>query len=179
MLIFQLKVTLKRSKPLIWRRIQVRGDTTLGALHDIIQIAMGWTNSHLHQFIVGRTYYGEPHPDYGLEMNDQDAVQLDEIVEKKKDRFVYEYDFGDGWEHAILVEEVMEPDPDATYPRCVKGKRSCPPEDIGGSWGYAEFLEAIEDEDHPRHAEYMDWIGGEFDPDAFDREEVNEILKKI
>ena len=140
---------------------------------------MGWTESHLHQFIVGRTYYGEPHPEYGLEMNDQDAVQLDEIVEKKKDRFVYEYDFGDGWEHVILVEEIMEPDPDAIYPRCVKGKRNCPPEDIGGTWGYAEFLEAIEDEDHPQHAEYMDWIGGEFDPEAFDREEVNEMLKDI
>lgn len=177
--IFQLKVTLKRIKPPIWRRIHVPGDTTLGAFHDVIQIAMGWTNSHLHQFIVDGEYYGEPRPDYGLEMDDQDTVRLDDIVSGEKDKFVYKYDFGDGWVHTILVEKVLAPDPDVTYPRCVKGKRNCPPEDSGGPWGYSHFLEAIEDEDHPQHEQYTDWIGGDFDPEAFDRDEVNEMLAEI
>jgi hypothetical protein len=108
-----------------------------------------------------------------------EKVRLGDIVSEEKDTFEYEYDFGDGWEHTILVEKVMEPDPDATYPHCVKGKRNCPPEDSGGPWGYGHMLEAVEDEDHPQHKEYMDWIGGDFYPEAFDLEDTNEALAQI
>jgi hypothetical protein len=177
--IFQLKVTLKRIRPPIWRRIQVPGDTTLGALHHIIQVAMGWTNSHLHQFVVDGVHYGEPHPDYGLEMKDQEMVQLNDVVSEEKDKFEYEYDFGDRWEHTIRVEKVIEPDPDATYPHCVKGKRNCPPEDSGGPYGYGHMLEAIEDEDHPQHEQYTNWIRDDFDPEAFDLERVNQALNDM
>jgi hypothetical protein len=97
----------------------------------------------------------------------------------EKDRFTYTYDFGDGWEHEVLVEKILPPEPGAHYPRCLKGKGACPPEDVGGVYGYADFLEAIQDPNHPEHDEYLEWIGGEFDPDAFDLEGLNEELRGI
>jgi hypothetical protein len=177
--IYQIKVTLDESKPPIWRRILAPGDVTLEELHYIIQVAMGWTNSHLHQFIVGQTYYGEPHPDYDLDMRDERKFKLDRIAPGEGSRFRYEYDFGDSWLHTLLVEKVLEPQPGQYYPACVKGKRACPPEDVGGVWGYDTFLEAIQDPDHPEHEDYVEWVGGEFDPEAFDLDETNEILRKL
>jgi len=176
--IYQLKVTLRESKPPIWRRLQIGSDVRLGELHDIFQIAMGWTDSHLHQFIVGGVFYGVSDPDWDMDVEDERKVRLDQIASAEKEKFFYEYDFGDGWEHEVLVEKILAPEPEADYPRCIKGKRNCPPEDIGGVWGYGDFLEAIQDEDHPEHEEYLEWIGGSFDPEAFDLEEVNEVLKK-
>jgi hypothetical protein len=171
-------VTLEGSKPPIWRRLQVPGDTTLGELHDIIQIAMGWTDSHLHQFIVGGSYFGLPDPDWDdmRDMKDERRFRLDQIVAKEGDKFRYEYDFGDGWLHQVLVEKIVPPDPEQVYPLCVKGRRACPPEDVGGVWGYEEFLVAIRDPKHPEHEEYRGWIGGPFDPEAFDLEETNDWL---
>jgi hypothetical protein len=174
--IYQLKITLKRIKPPIWRRILVESDTTLEKLHSIIQIAMGWMDGHLHQFIAGEKTYGEPHEDNTFEVIDERRVRLSQVVKREKARFVYEYDFGDGWQHEILVEKISAPEPDQVYPICVKGKRSCPPEDVGGPWGYANFLEAIENEDHPEHEDYLDWIDGSFDPEEFDLEAVNASL---
>ncbi len=180
--IYQIKVTLKHSQPPIWRRIQVSGDTRLDQLHLILQKVMGWDNYHLHQFIVGETFYGEPDPDYelfGPPMQDEKKIRLDQIVSGEKSKFVYEYDFGDGWEHVLLVEKVMSPEDGAGYPRCIKGKRACPPEDVGGIWGYESFLEAIEDPEHPEYEEMLAWVGGEFDPEEFDLEEVNEDLRLL
>ena len=150
--IYQIKVTLKHSKPPIWRRTQVPGDVNLGRLHRILQVVMGWEDYHLHQFIVGDDYYGEPHPDYevwGPEMRDEGRASLAQIAPGEKAKFLYEYDFGDGWEHELLVEKILPPEPGVDYPRCLKGKRACPPEDVGGVWGYANFLEAISDPGHP------------------------------
>lgn len=177
--IYQLKVTLRHSKPPIWRRLQVRSDTTLYKLHHILQIAMGWTNSHLHQFIAYGVYYGEPDPYLEMDVVSERRTRLHQIVSDVKDKFLYEYDFGDGWEHEIVLEEILAPEPKVRYPRCLKGKRACPPEDVGGVWGYDEFLDAIQNEDHPEHATYCEWIGDTFDPEAFDVEEVNEVLKQI
>ncbi len=174
--IYQIRVTLEDSKPPIWRRILVPGDVTLGRLHDILQVVMGWTDSHLHQFIVEDTYYGEPDPDYGFEMRDERRVRLSQIGPAEA-KFRYEYDFGDSWLHMLVVEKILPPEPGQQYPVCVKGKRVCPPEDVGGIWGYAGFLEAIHDPNHPEHEDYMEWIGGEFDPEAFDLEEINEALR--
>lgn len=176
--IYQLKVTLRDSKPPIWRRLQVRGDTRLDRLHLIIQIAMGWTDSHLHQFIVGGVYYGEPDPEWDMDVEDEGKIQLNQVASGEKVKFFYEYDFGDGWQHEVLVEKILEPEPETRYPSCIKGKRNCPPEDVGGVWGYEELLEAIQDEDHPEHGEYLEWIDGPFDPEAFDLEEVNQALRK-
>jgi hypothetical protein len=179
--IYQIKVTLDESKPPIWRRLLVAGDVTLEHLHYIVQVAMGWTNSHLHQFIVGESYFGEPHPDYDdyIQMNDERRFRLKRITENEGFKFCYEYDFGDSWMHTVLVEKILEPESGQQYPVCVKGKRACPPEDVGGVWGYEEFLQAIGDPDHPEHEEYLEWVGGEFDPEEFDLEETNEILREL
>lgn len=179
--IYQMKVTLKYSKPPIWRRIQVAGDTRLDKLHLILQAVMGWENYHLHQFIVGGTYYGKPHPDYDafFEMKDEKEVRLNQIAPREKFKFIYEYDFGDSWEHELLVEKILPPEPDVHYSRCIKGKRACPPEDVGGVWGYDSFLEAIQNPDDSEHEDMLEWIGGEFDPEAFDLDEINEALRRI
>jgi hypothetical protein len=177
--IYQIKVTLNESKPPIWRRILVSGDATLENLHYILQVAMGWTNSHMHQFIVGQTYIGQPHPDYGLEMRDERRVKLGQIAPGEGATFRYEYDFGDSWLHNLLVEKVLEPEPGRQYPMCVQGERACPPEDVGGVWGYEGFLEAIGDPDHPEHEDYIEWIGGEFDAEEFDLDAVNAALRAL
>jgi hypothetical protein len=178
--IYQIKVTLKHSKPPIWRRIQVPGDITLAKLHDILQVVMGWDDYHLHQFMIGGTYYGEPHPDYemwGPEMRNDKRFTLGQVVPGVSFRFVYEYDFGDSWRHELLVEKILPPEPGVECPRCLKGKRACPPEDVGGVWGYESFLEAVADPEHPQHEDMLEWFGGEFDPEAFDLDQVNQELR--
>jgi len=106
-------------------------------------------------------------------------VRLRQIVQRPKDKFIYEYDFGDGWTHEVVVEPFLPAESSVHYPRCLSGRRQCPPEDVGGVGGYAHFLQAIQDEAHPEHDEYLAWIGGPFDPDAFDVEAVNHALKRI
>jgi hypothetical protein len=179
--IYQIKVTLEDSRPPVWRRLLVRSDVTLAQLHEIIQAAMGWWDYHLHQFIVGETHYRQPHPDFEdlSETGDERQVRLDQIAPGEGSSFRYEYDFGDSWLHQVLVEKVLPPQPGQMCPVCVKGRRACPPEDVGGVWGYEEFLEAIADREHQQHHDYLEWIGGEFDPDAFDLDEVNAALRDL
>ncbi len=179
--ISQLKITLNGSRPPIWRRVQVPGDITLAKLHRVIQAVMGWYDSHLHQFIVGKTYYGVPSLDEfsELELKDERKVRLDQVLSKLKQKMVYEYDFGDGWEHDIVLEKVLPLDSNTRYPVCLEGARACPPEDCGGVGGYENFLEAIRDPDHEEHDEYLGWIGGEFDPEEFDIVLANRELKRI
>jgi hypothetical protein len=177
--IYQIKITLQGSNPPIWRRIQVRGDTPLDKLHHIIQVVMGWTNSHMHQFIVGEAYFGPPDPYYDdLAVSDETRFKLSRIARDEGAVFIYEYDFGDSWAHELLVEKMVPPG-EAKYPVCLAGERACPPEDVGGVWGYEGFLEAIRDPDHPEHESYLEWIGGEFDPEAFDPKGVNAVLRRI
>ena len=175
----QIKVTLDSSSPPIWRRILVPGNVTLEKLHYILQVAMGWTDSHLHQFIVGQTYYGEPDPEYGPTMRDEGRVKLSRIVTGVGFQFRYEYDFGDSWLHTLSVEEILLPEPGQQYPVCLDGKLACPPEDVGGVGGYYLFLEAIQEPEHPEHEDYLEWIGGDFDPDEFDLNETNRILRRL
>lgn len=179
--VFQIKVTLQGSQPPIWRRIQVRGSTTLYKLHMILQIVMGWTDSHFHHFIVGNTYYGIPDPegDWDLDVKDERNKKVGQIVASSDDRFVYEYDLGDSWEHELVVEQVLSPTPGVRYPLCLVGKRACPPEDVGGIWGYAEFLEAIRDPNHPEHEGMLTWVGGSFDPEACNIETINRNLQSL
>ena len=177
--IYQVKVTLKGSKPPIWRRILVASDTRLGKLNRILQDVMGWTDSHLHQFIVGQTYYGVPDPDFDLDVRSERTVPLNRVLQEPKDKIIYEYDFGDSWEHELLLEKVLPPDPAIRYPICVTGKRACPPEDCGGIWGYAELLEALASPNHPEHASMLEWAGDDFDPEAFDLEDVNSMLRQV
>ncbi|MBA3442179.1 MAG: plasmid pRiA4b ORF-3 family protein [Pyrinomonadaceae bacterium] len=180
--IYQMKITLRGSKPPIWRRVEVRSDTTLHNLHWIIQTAMGWTNSHLHQFIVGQQYYSQPDfgiDEHGVDVKNERAIKLGQIASRAKAKFIYEYDFGDGWEHEVVVEKILTAEAGMHYPKCLTGKRACPPEDCGGVWGYAGFLEAIKDPEHPEHEDMLEWVGGSFDPEAFDIEEVNQELKGL
>jgi hypothetical protein len=177
--IYQLKITLKDSKPPIWRRIEVADDVTLAKLHAIIQAAMGWTDSHLHMFSIGRTSYGVPDPDYDEDVHDERRVKLSQLLTEPKEKLSYEYDFGDSWTHVVLLEQVLTPEPEAAYPRCTAGKRACPPEDCGGVWGYADFVEAIADPEHEQHEELLEWVGGEFDPEAFDLAQANKALRRL
>ncbi len=181
--IYQLKVTLKDIKPPIWRRLQVP-DCTLGELHEILQVAFGWTHSHLHQFVVRGEYYGPVEPDdlgFGVDMEveDEEGLLLSQILaDGKKVRFVYEYDFGDGWRHEIQSERFVAREPKVSYPRCIDGARSGPPEDVGGPWGFAEFVEAMGDPKHENHRQLKEWHGGRFDPEKFSIEGLNKTLKK-
>jgi hypothetical protein len=177
--IYQIKVTLRRSKPPIWRRLLVSGGETLYGLHKIIQTAMGWTNSHLHQFIIDDAYYSIP-SDFDWEpVIDERQYRIADIAAAEQTKFIYEYDFGDGWEHDVLVEKILPVDPKADYPFCIKGKRACPPEDVGGVWGFDEFLAAMKDPDHEEHESYVEWWGGIYDPDDMDLVEINQLLQEI
>jgi hypothetical protein len=181
--LYQLKVTLLDITPAIWRRIQVK-DGTLDKLHERIQTAMGWTNSHLHHFRVGEQLYGDPllTGNNFIEMGyaDSTAVRLGDIVPKAGTRFAfeYEYDFGDGWRHEVVFEGCVRAEPGRKYPVCVEGGRNCPPEDVGGTPGYAEFLDAIAEPDHERHHEFRTWVGGAFDPEAFAPETVTRRMQR-
>ncbi|MGH9866979.1 MAG: plasmid pRiA4b ORF-3 family protein [Candidatus Polarisedimenticolia bacterium] len=174
--LYKLKVTLQDSRPPIWRRFEVPADVTLFKLHQILQLVMGWTDSHLHQFRRGETLYGESDPEFGIRRRNEKRVRLAEVLLKPKDRMVYEYDFGDGWQHDIVLEDTPSPEPRVRYPRVLAGKRACPPEDIGGMWGFYGFLEAIRDPKHPEHEEMLEWWGSDFNPEEFDVEEVNLVL---
>jgi hypothetical protein len=179
--VYQLKVTLKGSKPPIWRRILIDPNTRLDQLHRILQDVMGWYDYHLHQFAVGRTLYGVPEPDFdfGPETLNEKSFTLGRLAPRAKARLIYEYDFGDGWEHELLVEKLLPADPAGRYPICVAGARACPPEDCGGVWGYADLLETIKDPSNPEHDEMLQWLGGRFDPEAFDLDAVNRLLKRF
>lgn len=154
-------------------------DCSLGELHDVIQVAMGWRNSHMHQFIVDGKCYGQMTIG-DSEVEEEEGIRLSQIfTNKKQPRLVYEYDFGDSWQHEIRLEKLLEQEPRAKHPRCVEGARACPPEDCGGAWGYADFLQAIGDKKHPEHRDIKEWIGDRFDPEKFSAVEVNKKLRRM
>lgn len=180
--IYQLKITLKHLAPPVWRRVQVPRGMSLENLHEVIQLAMGWDNSHMHQFKVGKTYYGISYPDDfdgGTETKDAQSVTVGEVLSKPKAKLVYEYDFGDSWEHEVVLEKILPPEQGVKYPLCLDGKRACPPEDCGGVWGYADLMTTISDPEHPEHDEMLEWLGEEFDPEAFSVDTVNKALRRI
>lgn len=181
--IYQIKVSLNHIRPPIWRRFLVAGDTTLSDLHDILQIVMGWENSHLHDFnIDGMIYRDSEDLEFVFDEDEflsENHTTLSTVIKREKQRFTYLYDFGDSWEHTLVVEKILPPQQDFRYPICLKGARACPPEDVGGVWGYQYFLDAISDPDHPEHEDYLEWIGGEFDPEAFDLNSVNNLLRRM
>jgi hypothetical protein len=178
-LVYQIKITLQDSKPPIWRRLLVMESVSLYKLHQIFQVAMGWTDSHLHQFIVGEKYYGIPSSEDWRPVLDERRYRLNQIAPAENSKFIYEYDFGDSWGHVILVEKIQPSESGMKYPICVKGKQACPPEDVGGVWGYLEFLEAMSSSAHKEHDKYVAWVGEKFDPAKFDINKVNQALRKI
>lgn len=152
-------------------------DTLLVDLHRIIQTTMGWTNSHLHQFKDGNYYYA-PKEFEVEETKNSRTIKLNKILKKEKQGILYEYDFGDGWEHEILLEKIIEDDEKNQIPRCIDGKRNCPPDDCGGIWGYEDLLKTISDKNNKEYEEIMTWLGGKFDPEYFNMTEINKSLKK-
>ncbi len=175
--LYQFRVMLHSISPPIWRQIQVWEDATLAQLHRIVQVAMGWENYHLYEFRIGGRKYRDPHPDNERKILDAKRTRIRKVLGRAGAECEYLYDFGDGWQHDLHLEAVLEPDPNAWYPRCIAGQRSCPPEDVGGPGGYENYLEALADPNHKQHEEMMGWRGP-FDPEAFSVEKVNRELKK-
>jgi hypothetical protein len=176
---YRIKITLSGVRPPIWRRPLVPGWLSLSDLHNVLQVAVGWSDSHLHQFVVRGTLYGRPDPEFGRGCVDEKRVRLDGVLKAEKDTMVYEYDFGDGWEHEIVLEKILENAEDGAAPSCIAGARACPPEDCGGAWGYANLLKIMSDSSHPEHEEMSEWLDEKFDPERFGLAGVNAILARM
>jgi len=178
--IYQLKVTLADIKPPVWRRVEVE-DCTLLKLHKIIQVSMGWDNYHMWLFDIDGEQYGDDVMDSTYESDFLSArkAKLSQFVQAGIKKFRYTYDMGANWDHVIQVEKVLDADPQAKYPRCVKGGRVCPPEDCGGPSGYRDFLDEIQNPDHESHDEMLVWVSRDFDPEAFDMDAINNKLVRV
>jgi len=177
--VVQIKVKLRSvSKPPVWRRLRLRADTRLDRLHEAIVAAFGWQGYHMHVFSSGPDEFGVPDPELGF--IDERRVSLGQLIGGVGDRLGYTYDFGDDWEHEIVVEELLDADPKARYPILVAAKGACPPEDCGGPWGYAELKEILADPTHDQHQEMLDWLGlddaSAFNPSAVAADDLEEEL---
>ncbi|THB66700.1 MAG: plasmid pRiA4b ORF-3 family protein [Gammaproteobacteria bacterium] len=178
--LYLLKIQLLGIKPAIWRRFVVPASISLDRLHDVIQIVMGWTDSHLHQFTIGKKRYTE-YPEYLEDGLVCGKYRLEDLIKQKGRIFTYIYDFGDSWEHKITLEESRYSAPAVRAGvLCLEGERACPPEDVGGVPGYLEFCNALNDPSHEEHESYMEWCGGDFDSEEFDSEFVSwELMKYL
>jgi hypothetical protein len=191
--VYSLRIELLHIKPFIWRRVWIPSDTVLQRLHKIIQVCMGWEDYHLHEFRIGEQRYAVPSPeDFDRDLKDERGQRLDRLLLPGISEFLYLYDFGDGWEHRIVVEDQQVPRGLWSYPVCVAGERACPPEDVGGPPGYDDFVRAMRDQyPHPdpqadedddaseEDALAVGWIGGFYDPEGFDANAVNIKLAKM
>jgi hypothetical protein len=178
---YQLRIELNEIQPLIWRRLLVPESVTLPKLSVILQQVMGWQGGHLHEYIVGRLHYGIPDNDWpsAEPFTDECRVRLNTLVESGARRFTFLYDFGDSWEHTVKIEDLIMPSTEGTRVRCIGGENACPPEDVGGPHSYFGFLAAIKDPAHEEHNNLLQWIGGSFDPVAFNIADVNARLAGI
>jgi hypothetical protein len=180
-LIYQLKIVLEETRPQVMRRVQVPGDMDLGALHRAFQVAMGWTDSHLHAFTIAGKRYTRSREEGDLEelgMGEERGVRLCDLIRVPEERFSYAYDFGDDWQHTVTLEKVLAANPNTEYPVCLEGRRACPPEDCGGTEGYRDLLRVLRVPQHPQEA-MRQWAGRKFDPEPFDRERVNRALRRL
>ena len=177
---YLLKIQLLDIEPPIWRRFVVPASITLDRLHDVIQIVMGWTDSHLHEFTIGNKRYTE-YPESKEDGLVCGRYRIGDLIKQKGRTFRYLYDFGDSWEHELVLEKSRYFNPDLrTELACLDGERSCPPEDVGGVPGYFEFCNALKDPSHEEHESYMEWSGGDFDSEWFDPESINwELMKYL
>jgi hypothetical protein len=176
--VFRLRITLVDVEPAVWRSLLVPGAVRMSKLSDFFQEAMGWTNSHLHSFTIGDDRYGmlfDEAPDD--EIDEKDVTVLGAIGEHR--RFSYEYDFGDGWDHEVVVEDFVRTPLGLKYAVCTDGQNACPPEDCGGASGYAQLLEVLGDPEHDEHDELLSWVGGPFDSTFFDLAAVNVALQHL
>jgi hypothetical protein len=174
--VYAIKVTLLGTSPPVWRRILVPRDIRLRQLHRTLQTVMGWTNSHLHQFVLQTQTFSDPRSRVGTKVVNENRTMLGELIGTVGARLLYEYDFGDGWQHELVLEEVLLGD-ESFQQMCVAGKRCCPPEDCGGSQGFAELLNALGDANHPGHDEACEWLG-DYVPESFSADEINRRLRR-
>ena len=179
--IYQIKVTLLGTKPPIWRRLLVPASMTLAKLHDVLQTAMGWAGGHMHEFRTADRHFGIPDPEdrsMGMQVENERSIRLSSVLRSAGAKLIYTYDFGDNWEHAVVLERLLpaQLSLDLEYPICIDGKLACPPDDCGGIPGYYELIEALADPEHDRHEEISEWISDGFDPQAFSVENVNRML---
>lgn len=177
MKIYQLNITILDSNPSIWRRVLIGDDTLLPDLHKIIQSVMGWTNSHMHQFIQRGVCYGASDPWGEMEVKNYEKIKVSSLLKKENDRLIYEYDFGDNWAHDIVLEKISEKEEGQYYPVCIDGENACPPEDCGGIWGYEDMLMILNNPGHEEYEDTLEWLGDDFDPQDFNKEEVNQLLQ--
>jgi len=180
--IVTLKITLLGAKPPIWRRLEVPASYHLGELHNTLNAAMGWLDSHLHQFDIDGRKYSVSDDDIWDDVDaplPEDSLVLAGLARAGVKRFRYWYDFGDSWHHGVVIEKTGPAEEGVFYPRCVAGRRACPPEDCGGLWGFEDFKNTMADPRHPEHDELKEWYGGDFDPEAFSAEEVSKLLRQV
>ncbi len=178
--IAHLRIKLDDVEPAVMRRLEVPLTIRLDRLHLVLQAAMGWTNSHLYEIRARDVGWGMPDPHFGDGPLDASKARLADVLEDVGVKSLKSlYDFGDGWEHTIRIERVTDPVPGVAYPRLIEAVGRCPPEDVGGPWGYSEFLEAITDPDHEEHAERLEWVGGPFDPLDPDAEALAQAVDKL
>ena len=177
-MLYEIKVELQRIEPPIWRVLRVPSRTSLLRLHRILQRAMGWTNSHLHLFEVDGKLYGETGTEWDFEVMDSRKITLEKIFSEERASFMYEYDLGDSWRHEITLLGVVDGETEEKL-ACTAGARACPPEDCGGPMGYFELLIALSDPDHEEHDAMLEWVGGKFDPNAFDVAAIDRALKRL
>lgn len=179
--VHQVKVTLRGASPPIWRQLEVPSGATLQDLHEYIQRAFDWEGYHMWVFETPLGEYGIPDPQLGH--RDATSTTVGKVAPRAGSRIRYTYDFGDDWEHDVLVEGVHDAEPGAAYPRCLTGRRACPPEDCGGIWGYERLVEIMADPSHEEHESMLDWLGlesaTEFHPDQFDLDDVNKDLSGV
>jgi hypothetical protein len=175
---FTLRLALLDHSPEVWRRLLAPGSVRLDELHLIFQDAMGWTNSHLHQFRIGQALYGMHCEDWPDEELHEVEFKFADIVQQD-DRFRYEYDFGDSWEHEVVVEQTQTVRPVLRFAVCLDGANACPPEDCGGTGGYADLLTALTDPSHSEHKQYRQWVGRNFDSSAFNLAATNAALQRL
>jgi hypothetical protein len=179
--IYQIKITLRGTRPPVWRRLLIPAELTLEQLHHVLQAAMGWQNCHLHESLIGRQRYGALDPDDsfmgGEGPIDERSGRLSEVFRKPGAKAEYTYDFGDNWEHAVIFEKILTPEAGLIYPLCIAGKLHGPPEDCGGIGGFYDFLETVGNPDHEEHEAMLEWFGGSFDPQSFSLDAVNRRLQ--
>jgi len=180
--IYQFRITLQGPEPRIWRRVRVPGDMRLSDLHTVIQVVMEWCDDHLHDFEIRGGRFGSEETTGGLPwatpVVDERKVKLIQLALIPGVVFGYTYDFGDDWVHIVEVEEVLPPEEGVAYPVCIDGARAAPPEDCGGVWGYAAKLDVLEDPEHEEYGWVRDWMG-DWDPERFDIDEINERLRRV
>lgn len=177
--ILQLKVTLRDTKPPIWRRLLVAANTSLFDLHRILQAAMGWHDGHLHEFEHDGELYGESDPEWDMVRRSEQKTKVGTLLKRPGDQMLYNYDFGDCWLHTILVEEVLPKEEGRSYPCVLKGRRACPQEDSGGPWGHQNKVKILRDPGDPEYADLIEWLAPGYDPEEFDLGFANAKLAEI